>query len=575
MKHILKPGKNCWGIFRVWQTGLLVDGRHYYRAFYQAARKARRYIAMAGWQFDSDVHLLRGGDLRKADGDIRLLPFLNSLCERNPELEIYILAWDFSLLLSLKREWFQDWIFNWTATDRIHFRFDSRHAIGASHHQKFVIIDGLLTFIGGMDICSNRWDDRDHRPNNPDRINPAGKPYEAYHDIQSYHLGPVAERLAELFRLRWQHAGGGELRLPSPEKDEYLKMESDLPIAADQVAVSRTEAKLVFPMQDSIMEIRSLYREAIDAAEDLIYIENQYFSSQAVYKALIDRLRASHRSRLQVVIILPQKPHALIEEIALGLAQVKIIHSLAEVASKTGHSLGIYYPAPLSEDGRIKPVYIHAKLLLVDDRFLSVGSANISNRSMGLDTELNVSWEAASENQTDLIRSIRESRISLLLEHTGVSRLNKRLKLSHTRDVVKYLDRLARQPRYRLKRHTTRTLFEGSKWLKDLNPEDLSIDPEKPIIEETIFELISHDKSSLLSEGITWLKQLLSAGESKEAAESKITGEKGEMRPPLEKGPAQRPQPDLITHLQYKLWLWLLMISIIIALLGLIYLSDK
>jgi len=110
---------------------------------------------------------------------------------------------------------------------------------------------------------------------------------------------------------------------------------------------------------------------------------------------------------------------------------------------------------------------------------------------------------------------------------------------------------------------------------KDLKPEDLSIDPEKPIIEETIFELISHDKSSLLSEGITWLKQLLSAGELKEAAESKITGEKGEMSPPSEKGPAQRPQPDLITHLQYKLWFWLLLISIIIALLGLIYLSDK
>jgi hypothetical protein len=161
------------------------------------------------------------------------------------------------------------------------------------------------------------------------------------------------------------------------------------------------------------------------------------------------------------------------------------------------------------------------------------------------------------------------------VEHTGISRLDKRLKLSHTRGVVGYLDRLAKQRQGRLQQHTTSTLFEDSKWLKDLKPEDLSIDPEKPIIEETIFELISHDKSSLLSEGITWLRQLLSAGELKKTAESKITEEKGEIRPSSDKDSTQLPQPDLIPHLQYKLWFWLLVISIIIALLGLIYLSDK
>lgn len=72
---------------------MLIDGRDYYRAFYQAARTAERYILIAGWQFDSTARLLRGDDAQEADGEIQFLPFLNELCERNPSLSIYILAW--------------------------------------------------------------------------------------------------------------------------------------------------------------------------------------------------------------------------------------------------------------------------------------------------------------------------------------------------------------------------------------------------------------------------------------------------------------------------------------------------
>ena len=66
------------------ETGLLVDGRDYYRAFYQAAQQARRYILIAGWQFDSAVPLLRGRDRRGVRLRVRLLPFLKTLCEANP-----------------------------------------------------------------------------------------------------------------------------------------------------------------------------------------------------------------------------------------------------------------------------------------------------------------------------------------------------------------------------------------------------------------------------------------------------------------------------------------------------------
>jgi phospholipase D1/2 len=192
MKQILTPGRNCRGIYDMGETGILIDVRNYYRAFYHPSKMARRYILIAGWQFDRDVQLLRGKDRRQARGDVRLLPFLNQLCDHNQELHVYVLAWDFSALFALDREWFQDWIIKWTANERLHFRFDSHHAIGASHHQKLVVIDGSLAFVGGLNICANRWDDRPHSSENPDRINPEGFSHEPYHDIRSYHTGPVA-----------------------------------------------------------------------------------------------------------------------------------------------------------------------------------------------------------------------------------------------------------------------------------------------------------------------------------------------------------------------------------------------
>ena len=108
---ILKPGRNCWHVGEVTKTGLLVDARDYYRAFYHTARAARRYILISGWQIDSNVVLLRGEDAKSAGEEAPLISFLNNLCEQNSALRIFILAWDFSMVYSLDREWFQEWYF--------------------------------------------------------------------------------------------------------------------------------------------------------------------------------------------------------------------------------------------------------------------------------------------------------------------------------------------------------------------------------------------------------------------------------------------------------------------------------
>src|SRR5437868_944847 len=111
-RAILQVGRNAWKIAEPDAAGVLVDAADYYRAFYQAASRAKRTIFLSGWQFDSGVPLLRGDDAPPG-AEVRLLKFLNQLCERRPELEIYILAWDFHVVFALEREWMQTAYFEW------------------------------------------------------------------------------------------------------------------------------------------------------------------------------------------------------------------------------------------------------------------------------------------------------------------------------------------------------------------------------------------------------------------------------------------------------------------------------
>jgi phosphatidylserine/phosphatidylglycerophosphate/cardiolipin synthase-like enzyme len=504
---ILKPGVNCKGIYKVRDTGLLIDASDYYRAFYHAALQARHNLLMAGWQFDSDVRLLRGQEARTAEVDVRFLPFLESLCERNPQLEIYILAWDFSVFFSLEREWFQDLIFNWSTNKRIHFIFDGKHAVNATHHQKFVIIDSRLAFVGGIDICSDRWDDRRHLQHNPERKNVDGIFYGAYHDIQSYHTGPVVRELLEIFQARWTEAGGEPIIFPTVDGLRPAPPGDALPLAAENVAISRTQARDLLALREPVQEIRRLFIDGIMAADRLIYLENQYFSSQAMYWALVSRMQEPHRPRLQIVMILPDRL-PFTEELFLGLPQMKMLSGLMEVATENGHRLGIYTTV-CTENGERRMTFIHSKLLLVDDRFLTVGSANATNRSLGLDTELNMTWEAGEE-ETALVDSIRRVRVSLLAEHAAMTEAEAEHRFGSITGLVDYLDALAGDGESRLCPYQADPTLEGFSWQGALEPVTRIVDPDRPHVEEFIFESLSRFETNRFLRGIIFLGQWLS-----------------------------------------------------------------
>lgn len=475
MARILSPGRNLWCDKPVRAAGLLIDGSDYYRAFYGAAQKARRYILLSGWQFDSDACLLRGEEAEGAPGPVTLLKFLDSLCERTPELQIYMLAWDFHVVFAIEREWVQRLVFEWTTNERLRFHFDSNHADRGCHHQKFVVIDGELSFLGGLDLCDHRWDTRRHLEQNALRTS-RGVPHKPFHDVQAYLFGSeLSGSLAELFTARWKAAGGDPIELPGSTDttfDASYVPEAAVPIASERVALSRTDPRGAPTGTEGCREVCDLYLDAIAGAERLIYIETQYFSSREIGEALVGRLSAGGRSPLQVVIVLNMRAETLKEEVAVGLAQAKIIDDLRKAARGTAHTLGIYYTIPAHE-GEGEPeraTYIHSKLMIVDDRFLNVGSANLTNRSGSVDTELNASFE--TEDPGDALgRSICAARLGLIAEHLGVADIECGVR------VADELDDRARRREGRLRVHPGPD--EKQRAILDfIDPQSLPFDPD-------------------------------------------------------------------------------------------------
>lgn len=503
MKRILEPGRNCWTQTEAHDAGVLVDGRDYYKAFYREALRAKSYIAITGWQFDSDVSLLRGEDAGQAQGELRMLPLLRELCEKNPELHIYILAWDFNVLLAMEREWMQHTLFN-GYSDRLSFRFDTSAPLYAAHHQKLVLIDGRVAFTGGMDICDCRWDDRSHPAHSTLRCDNGRDPHGPYHDVQSVLTGPVVEKLAELFEARWFNSGGGTLRLPTPVSRDDVDLKPTVPLPPGPVAICRTFGKTLVPFQEQVQEIRALYLDAIDAAEHFLYFENQYFSSRTLYQALVRRMRAKDRSRLNIVFVLPRMPEALREQLAMGVAQVRLLRLLQRVAKETGHSLGVYCSVSRDDAGQDVYTYVHSKLLVVDDRLLTLGSANTTNRSLGVDSELNLAWEVPEQNGELLRRAIRRLRVSLMAELSGVSRPAELRKLARAEGLVSFLDGVAARGDARLRAHPLETVFDQNPLIKPLVPEELGFDPEDSLLDESLFESLKQEQS-LVASGVRFL----------------------------------------------------------------------
>ncbi len=320
-----------------------------------------------------------------------------------------------------------------------------------SHHQKFWVIDDAgkrpFGFVGGLNLGQHEWDTREHRAGDRRRTSPGinrqglelqdalndpvkkffvrGKVEEALnekfqlaqrldklalsdqdkemlknqaidlaiaqlkkqrplpprHDITSRIRGPAAAELLEEFRVRWRLGGSGKLEekagaIPSPAG------------AKTKVQVGHTA---YYPELGDRQEIWRAYLHALKQAERFIYLENQYFTSPSVRNVIVERVQ--RRPELQVVIILPRKAEEFFIGPAIALRQSQLIGAIEVAAKKRTprekrvHVFGLsVWDGSTSE---YEDIYVHAKVGIIDDEWMTIGSANTGPRSFEFDTELN------------------------------------------------------------------------------------------------------------------------------------------------------------------------------------------
>lgn len=407
--RLLEAGRTCWRLERADNFACIVDGADYFRHAKAAMLRAQDRIILVGWDFDTRIALERGG--RTLPGPNRLGAFLQWMLWKRPDLKIHLLKSNLRLLPAFDDFWYGVTpvaLVNRLSSRRLHFAVDGAHPTGAVHHQKILVVDDAVAFCGGIDFTSQRWDTSGHEHDNPLR-RALGREYGPRHEVGVAVDGAAARALAELARERWRAAVGRSLDGTHPRHGAWPRT---LRPALRDVDIGIARTMPAHADQQEAREVEALNLVAIAAARHLIYLENQYLASRVIVETLAARLRAADGP--EVVIVVPRSSESRLEQESMDGARHRLLQ-LLWAADEYGR-LGVYWPVT---DGG-KPVYVHSKVMVIDDRLLRIGSSNLNNRSMGFDSECDVALENSPPDDA-VRREIVAMRQQLICEHLGVA----------------------------------------------------------------------------------------------------------------------------------------------------------
>ncbi|OBH84415.1 phospholipase [Mycobacterium scrofulaceum] len=409
--RLLIPGRTCWRLERADRCGYIIDAADYFRHVKTAMLRARHRILLIGWDFDARMTFERG--VKTLPGPNQLGAFLYWMLWKRPALEIYLLKSNLRLLPAFDGIWYgltPVALVNQISSRRIHFAIDGAHPTGSVHHQKIVAVDDSVAFCGGIDLTLDRWDTRAHDHDNRARRT-LGRSYGPRHDVAAAVDGAAARALSEQAGQRWQTATKQSLH---PVTAKHTAWPSKLRPALRGVDVGIALTMPELGGRAETRQVEALNLAAIAAARDSIYLENQYLASRRVVDALAARLKEEHGP--EIVIVIARRGNNPLERGTMDSARHRLIQVLW--AADEHRRLGIYWPVT---DGGA-PIYVHSKVVTVDDRFLRIGSSNLNNRSMGFDSECDLAIEAApGRPEDDRVRAqITTLRTQLVAEHLGV-----------------------------------------------------------------------------------------------------------------------------------------------------------
>jgi phosphatidylserine/phosphatidylglycerophosphate/cardiolipin synthase-like enzyme len=347
---------------------------------------------------------------------------------------------------------------------------DARIRRGGSHHQKLVLLlhparlDEDVAFVGGIDLCHGRRDDERHQGDpQAEMLDPAFGPRPPWHDIQAEVHGPAVADLVETFRERWNdrtplershfRLGGITARatrergLPDPLR-AYGGSPPTTGTHAVQVLRTYPTKRPGYPFAPAgERSIARMYSKALDRARSLIYVEDQYFWSEeiaALYEAALKRA-----PDLRLIVVVPRHPdrNGMISGPTNRLGQLTMMKSLARVG---GDRFAVYD----LENEQGTAIYVHAKVVVIDDVLAMIGSDNMNRRSWTHDSELSIAVldEMRDERQPrdpaglgdGARRFARDLRLRLWREHLGATSddglLDAREGFARWRDTAEALD---------------------------------------------------------------------------------------------------------------------------------------
>ncbi len=411
--RLLIPGETCWRVAGADQFACIIDAADYFRHVKAAMLRAQHRIMLIGWDLDARMAFERGE--KTLPGPNQLGAFLYWMLWKRPSLEVYLLKSNLRLLPALDGIWYgltPVSVVNQISSRRMHFAIDGARPTGAVHHQKIAVVDDAVAFCGGLDLTVDRWDTRAHEHDSRGRRT-VGRSYGPRHEVAAAVDGQAARALGEQARERWETATGRSVQ-PIDAKNLPWPIKLEPGLRTVDVGIARTLPEL--DDRDEVREVEALNLAAIAGARHTIYLENQYLAARRLVDALAARLREDDGP--EIVIVLPRRGNNRLERETMDGARHRLIQVLWEADEH--RRLGIYYPVT---DGGA-PIYVHSKVMVVDDRLLRIGSSNLNNRSLGFDSECDVAIEAdpsGGSHDDDVRRQIAYVRDELVSEHLGVS----------------------------------------------------------------------------------------------------------------------------------------------------------
>lgn len=467
---------SVWRYAKATRAHVVIDAAAYFELMREAMLKARQRIFLISWDFDSRIRLPGGRRWwnlpRKDRYPARLGAFIIWLVRRAPDLEVRLLKWNFGALKFLLRGTMILDLIRWLYNPSIDFKFDAAHPLGCSHHQKIVVIDDRFAACGGIDMTSDRWDTPAHLQEDARRRRPNGKPYGPWHDVTMMLEGEVAQALSDLGRERWHQACGKRMAPCAPQQESPWPDRLIAEFRDVEVGIARTRAR--YRSVREIREIEELFLAQIGRARRFVYAETQYFASRRIAEAIA--LRLAEPDPPEFVLINPFTAEGWLEQAAMDTARVRLLHAVKE----QDHADRFRIYCPVTSGGT--PIYVHAKLMIVDDEIIQIGSANMNNRSMGLDSECDVFIDAARPGNGHVVPAIARIRRALLAEHCGIEAEEVARLLEPHGSMARMIDGLPRKGK-RLEPYVLRPLTDAEKALADSEV----LDPERP---EEMFEPI-------------------------------------------------------------------------------------